>query len=225
MRKQQQIWHKEHLEAQGFPSYVKPEPSGMVVMFLDYLKSTGVPLRGNLVDIGCGKGRNSIYTAEEGFEVFAVDYIKEALDYAEKQSKNINGIHFLRAAIDEPWPFEDNFFDIAIDCFSSIDIETKEGREMYKTEMFRTLKPGGLAMVAVVSAEDEFEREVILKNPGLEPNSALWENGKFQKDYSEEELCEFYKEFKIEKLELIQKPAEKMGRKFLASNYFVILKK
>jgi hypothetical protein len=53
------------------------------------------------------------------------------------------------------WRIGDNFFDIAVDSFSSIDIETREGREVCRNEMYRTLKPGGYGLITVCSAEDE----------------------------------------------------------------------
>lgn len=227
MRKQQKFWGKEHKTSRTIPSVADQKPSSSVVYFLNFLKSRrNFPKK--VIDIGCGKGRNSIFLVEHNFEVFAVDYIKSAVDYAKSQAvrKGLSDkIHFLIRSIDKKWPFANNYFDFAIDCFSSIDIETKDGRETYKKEMLRTLKPRGYALVTVVSADDEMERELIEQSPGPEQNSAIWPNGKFQKDYSEEELKKFYKEFKIVKLQKIKKPAFKLGRKYIATNYLLILQK
>ena len=107
--------------------------------------------------------------------------------------------------MDEPWQFQDNFFDLAIDCFTSIDIETQSGRESYRNEMFRTLKPGGYALVVVTSIEDEIEQELIKHSPGPEKNSTIWPNGKFQKNYDQEELISFYQQFEIIELQTIRK--------------------
>jgi len=228
MRKQQKIWQGEHTKTAAFPSYDNSAPSDMVVRFGEFLKQKNL-FFGKIVDIGCGRGRNAVYMAESGLEVFALDYIAEAIASTKKlaDTKNIsNHLHCICAGIDEPWPFEDNYFHIAIDCFSSIDIETKQGREVYKTEMLRTLKPGGFAMVAVVSAEDEFEKEMTAISPGLEPNSTFWkENGKFQKNYSVEELRSFYRDFEIIDLQLLNKTAHKMGRAYQASNFYMVIKK
>ena len=129
-------------------------------------------------------------------------------------------------AVDIDWQIDDNFFDLAIDSFSSIDIETKLGRERCRDEMYRTLKPGGYALVTVCSAEDEWEKELIASHPGPEPNSTIWpQNGKFQKDYDETELREFYKTFDIVELKRISKPAFKLGRDGTATNLWVVLRK
>lgn len=92
--------------------------------------------------------------------------------------------------------------------------------------MFRTLKPGGHALVMVVSTNDEIESEFIRRYPGKEKNSTIWPgNGKFQKDYDENELREFYKEFEIVKLKEVKKPAFKLNRKYIATNYWMVLRK
>ena len=228
MRKQQEIWSEEHSKVDAFPSYVLPEPSSMVVAFVKFLKDHNIN-DGKIIDIGCGKGRNSIYLSEQGFQVYAVDYIQEAIDYAKHQVKDKNvqdSIIFINAAIDVPWQFENIFFDYAVDCFSSIDIETRDGREIYKQEMYRTLKPGGFALVSVVSADDEIEAEMIKQSPGLEPNSTIWpSNGKFQKNYTESELRRFYSEFEIVELKEIKKKSVKLNREFIATNFRLILRK
>lgn len=232
MRKQQQIWSKEHQTAQALPSEMGAKsyskPSAMVVKFLRFLKSQDVN-SGKVIDIGAGKGRNSLYMAKNGFEVFAIDYIQEAVDFIDQiaiEQDLGDNIKTYSHAVDEKWPFVDNFFDVAIDNFASIDIETMTGRDNYKQEMLRTLKPGGYAMVSVVSSDDEIEKEMIEKHPGVEKNSSIWpQNGKFQKNYDEEELRGFYQDFKIIELKKLQKKAHKLGRDFMATNYWLILRK
>lgn len=229
MRKQQQIWQNEHTHQDTLPAMAHVKPAGGVVQFTDYLKEHGVALSGRAVDIGAGKGRNSVYLAQLGMEVWALEYIELAIAAAQQLAEK-NGvaqkIHFELAEIDTDWKIEDDFFAIALDSFSSIDIETKKGREKGRDEMYRTLKPGGYALVTVCSADDEWERELIAHHPGPEPNSTLWpQNGKFQKDYDEAELREFYKMFKIVVLKKISKPVFKLGREGTATNFWMVLKK
>jgi SAM-dependent methyltransferase len=229
MRKQQQIWHDEHTNQSTLPTMANVEPASGVVLFTDYLKSHDVALSGKAVDIGAGKGRNSVHLAKLGFEVWALEYIEPAIAAA-KQLAETNSvadkIHFELTEVDTTWQIADNFFDMAIDSFSSIDIETRAGREKCRDEMYRTLKPGGYALVTVCSADDEWEKELIANHPGPEPNSTLWpQNGKFQKDYDEAELREFYKAFETVELKKISKPAFKLGREGTATNLWVVLRK
>jgi len=205
------------------------EPTSGVVLFVDWLKNCGVQMGGRAVDIGSGKGRNTVYLAAQGFETFGLEYIQEAVNDSRQLAAD-RGVSdkakFVLAEIDKPWDFEDDYFDVAIDSFASIDIETKAGREICRNEMYRTLKPGGYAFVNVCSADDEWEKELILKHPGLERNSTIWPGtGKFQKDYDDEELKEFYGSFKLLELRTIQKQAHKLGRDGTATNLWLILQK
>lgn len=229
MRKQQQIWHDEHTQLGTLPTMANVEPASGVMLFVDYLKQHGIPFSGRAVDIGSGKGRNAVFLAKQGFEVCGIEYIQMAIAAAKNLADERgveDKIHFEFAAADEAWNFADGFFDIAIDSFSSIDIETKHGREICRDEMFRTLKSGGYAMVTVCSADDEWEKELISNYPGPEPNSTLWpQNGKFQKDYDEGELRTFYKDFEIVELKKISKAAFKLGRDGIATNFWLVLRK
>jgi SAM-dependent methyltransferase len=229
MRKQQEIWLEEHTNGTTLPTMANVEPASGVVLFIDWLEEHQVPATGNAVDIGSGKGRNSVHLAKTGYKTWALEYIEPALEIAKKLAKK-NAVdtksHFELMDIDKSWKFSDNFFDIAIDSFSSIDIETRKGREICRDEMLRTLKPGGYALVTVCSAEDEWEKELIANYPGSEPNSTVWpQNGKFQKDYTETELREFYQDFEIIELQSISKPAFKLGRNGIATNLWVVLRK
>lgn len=223
---------EEHKTAATLPSEMTAlsvqEPSSYVVQFLDFLHEQNIK-NGKLVDIGAGKGRNTIYLAKQGFEVCALDYVQEAVDFISKVAKKEklkSKVHALSNSIDTDWPFADNEFDVAIDCFASIDVETKIGREKYRNELQRTLKPGGYALVVVVSSDDEIEGELIKTSPGKEKNSSIWPaNNKFQKNYDETELREFYKDFQIVSLKKIQKPAHKLGKDFTASNFWLVVKK
>jgi len=228
-RVQQKIWEEEHANSLTLPSIHASQPSDNVVNLLDYFKQHALYPGTKVLDIGCGKGRNAIYLAEQGFEVYAFDYISYALTYAAQQAelKNVaHAIHFYQADMDSRWHFTDNFFDFSIDNFSSIDIETSEGRTVYKQELFRTLKPGGYALVCVVAADDEFEQQLMAEHPGAEKNSSVWPiNNKFQKNYTHDELKEFYAEFTIIELSKITKKATKLGKEFIATNYWLLVQK
>jgi SAM-dependent methyltransferase len=229
MRKQQQIWHDEHTKQVTLPTMANVDPASGVVQFTDYLQDQGVKLRGKAVDIGAGKGRNCVHLAKLGYEVWALEYIKPAIEAASQladSNKVSDKIHFMNVEIDTPWQFTDNFFDLAIDSFSSIDIETRQGRETCRDELFRTLRPRGYGLINVCSADDEWEKDLIANHPGPEPNSTIWpQNGKFQKDYDETELLEFYKKFEIIELKKISKPALKLGRHGTATNLWMVIKK
>lgn len=227
--KQKDIWYNEHLTAQTLPSVAENVPSDSVTDFVEWLRAVQLPSCPKVIDIGCGKGRNSVYLAQQGFEVYAVDFIQHAIETAKSKAdeQGVSGkINFITGNIDKKWQFPDNFFDLAVDCFSSIDIDTKLGRDIYKSEMHRTLKSGGYALVCVVAAHDEWEKELIAKCPGAEKNSSIWpQNGKFQKNYDLHELKNFYREFLLIECREYQKKAVKLGKEFTATNFWLLLRK
>ncbi|MCA9332981.1 class I SAM-dependent methyltransferase [Candidatus Saccharibacteria bacterium] len=229
MRKQQKIWLEEHNRMGTLPTMANIDPASGVILFTDWLQSNTIIKAKRAVDIGAGKGRNSVHLAKLGCKVWALEYIEPALESAKQLAKanEVNeSIEFKLCEVDQTWEFENDFFDFAIDSFSSIDIETLEGRKKCRDEMYRTLKPRGYALVTVCSADDEWEKELIEKYPGTEPNSTIWpQNGKFQKDYSEDELKEFYRKFKIVEFRTINKPAHKLGRDGTATNFWMLIQK
>ncbi|MEK7166679.1 MAG: class I SAM-dependent methyltransferase [Patescibacteria group bacterium] len=228
MRKQQHIWEEEHLKNDHWPGLTADEPASSVVFFVKYLLERGITPPLKVVDIGCGQGRNAIYLAEQGFEVYGLDYVHHAIERCQERAERFDltsKLHLFELPIDSIWPFEDNFFDASIDAFSSIDIETQEGRLVYKMELLRTLKPGGYALITAVSAADEWEKDLLMSHPGPEPHSTIWPNGKFQKDYIEAELREFYQEFEILDLREISKPAVKLGKEYTKTDFWMVLRK
>ncbi|QQS19603.1 methyltransferase domain-containing protein [Candidatus Saccharibacteria bacterium] len=229
MRKQQQIWQEEHEKGLTLSRMANEHPASGVVKFINWLHANGVKPSGRAVDIGSGKGRNAVFLASLGYKVEALEYIELARKVTEQLAKSqgvAKDVTAKNIEIDMPWPYADDTFDIAIDSFSSIDIETKAGREMCRDEMLRTLKSGGYALVTVCSADDEWEKELIRDSPGSEPNSTLWpQNGKFQKDYTKDELRNFYSVFEVCELQTITKKTYKLNRDGTATNFWLVLRK
>lgn len=229
MREQQRFWQHEHREVSALPSVTSNKPAEGVKSFVAILAQLNTNPPKKVIDIGCGKGRNAAYLARLGFEAYGMDYIEEAVQYANRQTcRKHSGqrIHLCVAAIDYPWPFLDNVFDLAVDYYSSIDIETLEGRAIYKAELMRTLKPGGYGLIAAPSVNDKWEQELLFSSPGSERNTTMWPGvGKFQKVYDEEELRDFYSDFKILSLREFTKRAVKLNKTYLATNFWMIIQK
>lgn len=72
-----------------------------------------IPANGRVLDLACGRGRNSRWLARQGFKVLAVDRNEEALSGLDGED-NIEIIHM---DIEEsPWPFADAVFDAIVVC-------------------------------------------------------------------------------------------------------------
>jgi SAM-dependent methyltransferase len=105
-----------------------------------------------VLDLGSGLGRHSIYFAEQGFEVSAIDisdygvnYLK---DWAEKEQLDID----VRVGDIVTLPYEDNSFDCVI-AYHSISHADTEGIKRIISEVERVLKKGGEIFMSMCSKE------------------------------------------------------------------------
>lgn len=94
-----------------------------------------------ILDLGCGTGFFSLALKQRGAYLFCVDTSKEALAIA--RNKGLENIFFTAAPV---LPFEENKFDavIVLDVLEHIEDDKSASREI-----FRVLKPGGIAVVTV----------------------------------------------------------------------------
>lgn len=76
-------WNNAYIEA-GVPSGFEPE--GLVLSAVEKL------LPGTALDLGCGVGVNSIYLAEQGWQVTGVDWAEAAIKQARARARS-KGLH------------------------------------------------------------------------------------------------------------------------------------
>lgn len=91
------------------------------------------------LDIGCGTGFNSIFLAQQGFDVTGLDFVPKAVEIAQKKAtkQNINA-HFMQADVLK-WKTSDKF-DLVLDsgCLHTMN---EENRNQYKKQLLTWLKP------------------------------------------------------------------------------------
>jgi SAM-dependent methyltransferase len=127
-------------------------PSVAAAFFLDFLKSRGI-VRGRMVDIGCGTGRNAVFFAEMGFEVHAVDRSEDVL-----KDIDLHGVMPHCHSVTDGWLFEDGFFDLAMDIFCFSEQDRNGHRGLYFSELQRVLKPGAYLLLCVPASMGPKER-------------------------------------------------------------------
>ncbi|NYZ79383.1 methyltransferase domain-containing protein [Candidatus Micrarchaeota archaeon] len=141
-----------------------PRKTGAELISL--LKEHGVR---NVIDIGCGGGRNSIFLAKEGFDVTGVDFSEVSLGILKNKIKagKIENIHLLLGEGNKI-PVKDRTFDAAT-CHFVLDLQF--GRDEQKTminEIYRALKPNGVAVLESLFTDKEVEEvRNRLKNAGF----------------------------------------------------------
>jgi len=190
---QRKVWRNEHINREMFTRIHSEKPSGPIPDFVRFIKEKGlITNKTELLNIGCGKGRNSIWLASKGFNVTGVDFAPEAIKEARKRAKKITNIKFKNLDISKKWPYKNESFGIIIDCFSTMCIPS-EGRKNAINESLRVLKTNGYFLFYAIG-----KTSLVDKSPGPEVNSAIFpKTGKFEKQYEESEIKDEYRNFKI----------------------------
>lgn len=100
-----------------------------------------------ILELGAGQGRDTLFFAAEGFDVFALDYCKKGIEGIEQEASEkqlSNHVTTLQHDVRKPLPFEDQTFDA---CYSHMlycmPLTISELGFLAK-EIKRVLKPGGL---------------------------------------------------------------------------------
>lgn len=154
--RQTEAWVNEYEKLIGLPTSTQGSVSGKVEEFLAFLKKQGINI-GNILDIGCGLGRNSFYLARQGYKTWAFDIVPSAIEHVATEAKNANlPINVLLQSAAEPWQYQDGFFDAAIDICVFDNMVTAEMKHTYINELHRTLKPGAYFLLFAILAEDEY---------------------------------------------------------------------
>ncbi|MDX2027440.1 MAG: class I SAM-dependent methyltransferase [Alphaproteobacteria bacterium] len=150
-------WALEY-EKGGIPSSVRASPSGAMVWAVELLKRQGFPLREGL-DVGCGKGRNSLYMARQGMHVTAMDFTPDAIEHLEHAAaaeKLGDKIRPLVQDVTEPWPVAPVKMDLVVDLFCFKHITPHEARLEYKRNLLRTLRTRGHYLISFASIGDGY---------------------------------------------------------------------
>ncbi|MDA8379329.1 MAG: class I SAM-dependent methyltransferase [Actinomycetota bacterium] len=105
-----------------------------------------------LLELGAGQGRDTLFFARQGFEIVALDYVEDALDaIAAKATAAGTGdtvgvaLHDVR----EPLPFADGAFDANYSHMLFCMALTTAQLEQLAAELHRVLRPGGLVVYTV----------------------------------------------------------------------------
>ena len=121
---------------------------------------------GKLLDLGCGLGQLSRHFSGLGFDVTAVDFSENALDFLKIHSPNIKT---LVHDITQPLPFDNAEFDIVIANLSFHYFNKKNTRNAI-SEIKRVLKNDGVLIGSVVSIEEFAVAKNEVKLVEIEPN-------------------------------------------------------
>lgn len=108
----------------------------------------------DIIDVGCGGGRNIVYFLKNGCNVYGIDRDANAIDTVKQLSKQLapnNPIENFTVAAVEDMPFEASSFDLAI-CSAVLHFanDTAHFDAMLRA-IWKVLKPGGYFFARLAS--------------------------------------------------------------------------
>jgi tellurite methyltransferase len=107
-----------------------------------------------VLDVGIGGARNIHYFLQNGFDVYGIDPLPEAIDNAKRLAAELAPDllpdNFLVATAEE-LPFEDQYFDLSI-CSAIFHFAKNDAHfDAMLRSVWRTLKPGGYFFARLAS--------------------------------------------------------------------------
>ncbi|WP_265444688.1 class I SAM-dependent methyltransferase [Acetivibrio straminisolvens] len=150
---------------------------------------------GKVMDLGCGTGRHTIYLAQNGFQVLAVDVSETGIEVTRAKAEKLNLTNIEFAQLDmRNLTVGDNLPD-AILCVWTTGHGNIEDVRKNVNEMYRILRPGGVLVVDYVSIEDENYGKGIEIEKNTFINNVEGEENIPHHYFSKEEIEELYMGF------------------------------
>ena len=102
-----------------------------------------------ILDAACGRGRHSVYLNRKGYDVTGYDLSEVNCAYNKKSE--CKTLHFF--IHDMRKPFRENYFDVALNLFSSFGyFETEEENRQAIHSLGKSLRKGGLLLIDFMNA-------------------------------------------------------------------------
>ena len=141
-----------------------------------------------ILELGGGQGRDTLFFAQEGFQVYVLDYSREGVETIAKKASTLglSSVVARQHDVRQPLPFPDDFFD---GCFSHMlycMALTTPDLVFLSSEIRRVLKLGRLNIYTVRNTTDAHYRT------GVHRGEDMWEVGGF--------IVHFFSRQKVEDL-------------------------
>lgn len=134
------------------------EPSGFAKRSLEKFRNEGVH---EVLELGCGQGRDTLFFARNGLQVTAMDYAETAVAVLREKAAEaglLSSISVQPHDVRESLPFADACFDA---CYAHMllcmELSTAE-IAFILGEIHRVLRPGGIVLYSVRSSFDKHYR-------------------------------------------------------------------
>jgi SAM-dependent methyltransferase len=205
MPKGQQFWDKEYSDSKNFS--LSNEPAEDLLKFTrwaerNYGREFLNPLL-NVLDLGCGNGRNLIYLAQTyGCRGVGYDLSHVAVNQAKTSAAGLK-LTFGARTIADNFDLPDSSFGLVMDMMTSHYLN-RDDRENLRNEVVRMLKPGGWFLYKTFLLDDDINAKRMLRvHPSGEENTYIHPTiGTTEHVSTEDEVEEFFgSAFEIHKIE------------------------
>ena len=188
--KQSQHWE---VNFSSKPEMFGSEPSVAAIKSLKFLKGK------NIVELGAGLGRDTVFFAKNSIHVEALDYSQKAIETINIKSKKLDLEKFIKTKVFDvrkKLPFNNDTIDACFShmlycmALSNLDLEN------LNKEIHRILKPGGINIYTVRHTDDGDYKN------GIHIGEDLYENDGFIVHFfSKDKINHLSKNFEILNIE------------------------
>ena len=175
------------------------EPSISAKKALNFFKEKKI---NNIIELGAGLGRDSIFFAKNNIKIQALDYSSSGIEIINHKIKRDNLSNYISTKlfdVREKLPFKDNSVDACYSHMLYCMALTTKDLEKLNNEIHRILKPNGLNIYTVRHTNDGDYKN------GKHIGEDLYENDGFIVHYFSEEkvnsLLNGFKNISLEKFE------------------------
>ncbi|WP_377520228.1 class I SAM-dependent methyltransferase [Priestia megaterium] len=112
---------------------------------LSFLETHGHLFEGQIIDLGCGEGRDSLFLAQKDLNVTGIDISHAALTKARQKAldRNLTNVTFMERDVIYLRNLENEKYDLAMNMGCLHMITEEEQRSKHIQRVFELLKPGG----------------------------------------------------------------------------------
>lgn len=131
------------------------EPSEPARKAADLFKRYGMT---KILELGAGQGRDTLFFAQQGFKVYALDYTSVGAEAINKKAKAMSlseNITVIQHDVRNPLPFDNATFDACYSHMLFCMALTTQELENLSSDVLRVLKGGGLNYYTVRNTDDK----------------------------------------------------------------------
>ena len=144
-----------------------------------------------IIDLGCGRGQDSLYLVERGKRVIACDYSQNAIRQLRQHIDLEQALCFDMA---DGLPFEDSFTDLILSDLS-LHYFSEQTTRFILGEIKRVLKPDGILLLRVNSTEDV--NYGAGQGTEIERNYYRTDDGRFKRFFDADDIFRFFGDWEI----------------------------